>query len=188
MIVEKVFPATEAPAVVTLGDISRILIDGADTLEGDIFTFVTIVVNDNTDVPSVEGIGGNTQWFINQIQLNASSTQPLSDYGLTATAVYSEGSAVVDITQGIDIILNTSIAAGVVIHSRNTANGVRVSTEELALNTVGTTAIEAARQRTYIDAVVESWRTTQQAPVISESIMQGNIAQSIAADFEPAGE
>lgn len=188
MNLEKVISASAAPAVATLGDISRILIDGVDTLEGDILTFVTIVVNDNTNVPSVDGVGGNTQWVINQIQLNASSTQPLSDYGLTATQVFSEGSAVVDITQGIDTILNTSIAAGVVIHSRNTANGVRVSTEELALNTIATTAIEAARQRSYIDAVVESWRITQQAPVVSEAVMQGSIAQSIAADFEPAGE
>ena len=185
MSVEKVFSASEAPAVATIGDISRILIDGVDTLEGDILTFVTIVVNDNTNVPSVDGEGGNTQWIINQIQLDANSTQPLSDYGLSATQVYSEGSAVVDIVQKIDTILNTSIAAGVVIHSRNTANGVRVSTEELALNSVATTAIEAARQRSYIDAVVESWRITQQAPIVSEAVMQGSIAQSIAADFEP---
>lgn len=185
MKVEKTISATEAPAVATLGDISRILIDGVDTLEGDILTFVTIVVNDNTNVPNVDGVGGNTTWVINQIQLNASSTQPLSDYGLTASQITSGGSAVVDITQTIDTILNTSIAAGAVIHSRNTANGVRVSTEELALNSVATAAIEATRQRSYIDAVVESWRITQQAPVISEAVLQGNIAQSIAADFEP---
>lgn len=49
-------------------------------------------------------------------------------------------------------------------------------------------AIDAARERSYVDAVVESWRTTQQAPVVSESVMQGNIAQGIALDFEPAGE
>lgn len=188
MTIEKIFSATEAPAVATLGDISKILIDGVDTLAGDIITFVTIVVNDNTNVPSVDGVGGNTTWVINQIQLDSNSTQPLSDYGLTAAQVFSEGSAVVNVTQGIDTILNTTIAAGVVIHSRNTANGVRVSTEELKLNSVATTAIEAARQRSYIDAVVESWRITQQSPVISEAVMQGSIAQSIAVDFDPAGE
>lgn len=187
MTVEKTFSASEQPAVATLGDISRILIDGVDTLEGDILTFVTIVVNDNTNVPSVDGKGGNTQWVINQIQLNASSAQPLSEYSLTAAQVFSEGSGVLNITQSIDTLLNTSIAAGVVIHSRNTANGVRVSTEELKLNSVANTAIEAARQRSYVDAVVESWRITQQAPVVSEAVLQGNIAQSIAADFD-AGE
>ena len=183
MNVQKIISATEAPAVATLGDISRILIDGVDTLEGDILTFVTIVVNNNTNVPSVDGVGGNTTWVVNQIQLNASSKQPLSDYGLKASQVTSEGSAIVEIKQNIDTILNTSIAAGAVIHSRNTANGVQVSTEELKLNSVATTAIEAARQRSYIDAVVESWRITQQAPVVSEAVMQGSIAQSIAVDF-----
>lgn len=188
MTIEKIFSASEAPAVATLGDISKILIDGVDTLAGDILTFVTIVVNDNTNVPSVDGVGSNTTWVINQIQLDSNSTQPLSDYGLKGSQVFSEGSAVVNVTQGIDTILNTTIAAGVVIHSRNNANGVRVSTEELKLNSVATTAIEAARERSYVDAVVESWRITQQAPVVSEAVMQGSIAQSIAVDFEPAGE
>ena len=189
MRIETTIPATETPAVATLGDISKVLIDGVDILDGDIITFVTIVVNDNTNVPNVDGVGGDTQWVINQIQLNATSTQPLSDYGLTASSLEpSSGSSYVEIHQTIDILLNKSIAAGVVIHSRNTANGVRVSTEELALNSVATTAIEAARQRSYIDAVVESWRITQQAPVVSEAVMQGSIAQSIAVDFEPAGE
>lgn len=188
MQMEKTVSATTTPATTTLGDLSRAFIDGVDFLDGDILTFVSIVVNDNTNVPSVDGEGGNTQWIINQIQLDASSTQPLSDYELTASAVEpSQGFSIVEVHQTIDIILNTSIVAGAVIHSRNTANGVRVSTEELALNSVATTAIEAARQRSYIDAVVESWRITQQAPVVSEAVMQGSIAQSIAADFE-AGE
>lgn len=189
MRIEKTVATTTTPAVNTLGDISKILIDGVDYLDGDILTFVTIVVNDNTNVPSVDGEGGITAWFINQIQLDANSTQPLTDYGLTASALAPQsGVAFIEIDQTIDALLNTSIAAGAVIHSRNTANGVRVSTEELALNSVATTATEAARQRSYIDAVVESWRITQQAPVVSESVLQGNIAQSIAADFEPAGE
>lgn len=188
MRIEKTIPATTTPAVVTLGDVSSIFIDGVDILDGDILTFVTIVVNDNTNVPSVDGVGGNTEWVINQIQLDANSTQPLSDYGVSASALPpDEGVSFVEVAQNIDTIINTSIVAGAVIHSRNTANGVRVSTEELALNAAATTAIEAARQRSYIDAVVESWRITQQAPVISESVLQGNIAQSIAADFD-AGE
>lgn len=189
MTITKVVSATETPAVTTLGDISRAWIDGVDVLDGDILTFVTIVTNDNTSVPSVDGEGGYTIWIINQIQLDANSTQPLSDFGLTASALAPEGgSSAITLGQDIDVILTTSIAAGAVIHSRNTANGVRVSTEELKLNAAATTAIEAARERSYVDAVVESWRTTQQAPVVSESVMQGSIAQSIAAEFEPTGE
>lgn len=189
MRIEKSVPATTTPAVATLGDISKIFIDGVDILDGDIITFVTIVVADSTGIPNVDGVGGNTQWFINQIQLDANSTQPLSDYGLRASAIEpQDGISFVEVNQFIDILSSNSIASGVVIHSRNTANGVRVSTEELQLTNAATTAIEAARQRSYIDAVVESWRITQQAPVVSEAVMQGSIAQSIAVDFEPAGE
>lgn len=185
MQMQKTVSATETPAVATLGNISQAFIDGVDVLDGDILTFVTIVVNDNTNVPNVSGEGGNTEWVINQIQLDANSTQPLSDFGLNATAVEpSSGVSLVEVHQSVDTLLNTSIAAGAVIHSRNTANGVRVSTEELTLNTAATTAIEAARERSYVDAVVESWRATQQAPVVSEAVMQGSIAQSIAAEFD----
>ena len=189
MRIEKSIAATTTPAVATLGDISKIFIDGVDILDGDIITFVTIVVNDNTNVPSVDGVGGNTQWFVNQIQLNANSAQPLSEYGLQAAALEPQGGiSFVEVHQNIDTYTTKSIGAGTVIHSRNTANGVRVSTEELKLDERAENAIEAARQRSYIDAVVESWRITQQAPVVSEAVMQGSIAQSIAVDFEPAGD
>lgn len=118
--------------------------------------------------------------------LTANSTQPLSDYDITATL---SG----DTTKTLNLYPSAGYTAdfmyaGVMIHSRNTSSKVRVSTEELAMNEASTTAIEAARESTYVDAAVESWRITQKAPVISETIMQGNIAQSIAADFDPAGE
>lgn len=185
MQMQKSVSATTTPAVVTIGDISKVFIDGVDYLDGDILTFVTIVVNDNTNVPNVDGEGGETTWNVNQIQLNANSVQPLSDFGLSASAVEpSGGVSLVEVHQTVDTILNKSIAAGAVIHSRNTTNGVRVSTEELTLNTEATTAIEAARERSYVDAVVESWRITQQAPVVSEAVMQGSIAQSIAVGFD----
>ena len=175
------------PTITTLGQLSALFIDGVDYLAGDIVTFVNIEVINSTGIPSVEGTQGNTKWYINQIQLDANSAQPLSDFGIEATATEPiEGNIFINITTTAPIGTGT-IQAGAVIHSRNTATGVRVSTEELSLNAAGNSAIDAARERTYIDAVVESWRITQQAPVISESVMQGNIAQSIAADFD-AGE
>lgn len=179
--------STTQPTINTLGQLSELFIDGVDYLAGDIVTFVNIEVINSTGIPSVEGTQGYTNWYVNQIQLDASSTQPLSDFGIEA--IPSEpfsGKIFIDI-KTTDPLTSGTIQAGAVIHSRNTANGVRVSTEELSLNEAGSTAIEAARQRSYIDAVVESWRITQQAPVISESVLQGNIAQSIAADFN-AGE
>lgn len=189
MIFNKTTPATTTPAVVTLGDVSKALIDGVDYLAGDILTFVTIITNNATGIPSVDGQQGVTSWEINQIQLDPTSVQPFADFGLQAsTTAPDSGVSIVSINQQVDQLLQDTIAAGVVIHSRNTSSGTRVSTEELMLNAAATTALEAARERAYVDAVVESWRTTQKAPVISEAVLQGSIAQSIAADFEPAGE
>lgn len=181
---------TELTAVSTVGDLAALMIDGVDFLDGDIITFVEI----QGGIPSLEGIPSvtpspelsRTNWIIKQVMLTANSTQPLSDYGVSATL---SG----DTTKTLNLYASAGytadfMLAGVMIHSRNTSSKVRVSTEELAMNEASTTAIEAARERTYVDAAVESWRITQQAPVISETIMQGNIAQSIAADFEPAGE
>lgn len=177
---------TELTAVATVGDLASLMVDGIDFLDGDIITFVEILGG----VPALEGIPSVTPaeeisatvWTVKQIMLTAGSTQPLSDFGITATLTG-------DATKTLNVAPNAGVTAdfiyaGAVIHSRNTANGVRVSTEELQLNTTTKNAIEAARQRSYVDAVVESWRTTQQAPVISESVMQGNIAQSIEAEFE----
>lgn len=178
-------PGTTVPTITTLGQLSELIIDGVDYLAGDIITIVNIECTDNANLPNVEGEGGNTQWYIDQIMLDANSLQPLADFGIAATAEQSTSSTI-DITIAGDFAPTAqSIVGGVAIHSRNTATGVRVSTEEMIYNAMAENAIDNARRRSYVDAVVEDWRTTQQAPVVSESIMQGNIAQSIAAEFEP---
>lgn len=177
--------ATEQPTLTTLGQLSSLIVDGVDYLEGDIITIVNISVSNITGIPSVEGNRGNTTWSIDQIQLNISSAQPLADFGVKATSTTpGEGTVIISLSSS-ETFSDTDILTGCIIHSRNTASGTKVSTEELQLNTAAENAIDAARERTYIDAVVESWRTTQKAPVVSEAVMQGSIAQSIALDFQP---
>lgn len=178
---------TELTTVATVGDLASLMIDGVDFLNGDIITMVEITGG----IPSVEGIPSvspadimtQTSWTIKQVMLTAGSSQPISDFGIIA-----------NLTGTTTKTLNISpsggysdgiIYAGVMIHSRNTASKVLVSTEELSMNNTTETAIDAARERSYTNAVVESWRTTQQAPVVSEAVMQGSIAQSIALDFNP---
>lgn len=181
---------TDLTAVSTVGDLASLMIDGVDFLDGDIITFVEI----QGGIPSLEDIPSiipseelsRTNWVIKQVMLTANSTQPLSDYDITATLA-GETTKTLNLSPSAGYTADFMLA-GVMIHSRNSANNVRVSTEELAMNDASANAIAAARESTYIDAAVESWRITQQAPVISETIMQGNIAQSIAADFDPAGE
>ena len=181
-------PSTDAVPT-TLADLSAILINGDTIQEGDILTFVNIY-SDKEGIPNVAGEAYVTPtWVIRQLQLDSTSAQPLSDYNI-AVVKYGTGDNVywhLTITDTVQEP-NDQINTGAVVLSRNTTTGVKVATTELDV-TVGyiTEALDAARQRSYIDSVVESWRTTQQAPVVSESIMQGNIAQSIALDFD-AGE
>ncbi len=176
---------TELTSVTTVGQVAELLIDGVDFLESDILTFVTITAGDPTSegIPSVNPspMEVGTSWDIKQIMLTANSSQPLSDFGIVATIQGTTNKFL--ILKPEDVAIDTQIYGGTIIHSRNTSTGVRVSTQEIVNSNATISVIEAARARTYVDAVVESWRTTQQAPVVSESVMQGNIAQSIAADF-----
>lgn len=172
---------TELTTVTTVSQLSSLLVDGVEYLQNDIVTFVMIGFDAET-VPNVEGtVQSDTVWKVVQIQLTTSD-QPLSDYGITAT-IMGTGTSKNLFVSTSDSIPDTLGFAGCVIHSRNTSSKVLVSTEELSLSSDAVTALDAARERSYIDAVVESWRTTQQAPVVSEAVMQGSIAQSIALDF-----
>lgn len=177
---------TQLSAVTTVGQLSSLLVDGVEYLQDDIITFVAISF-DTVGTPNVEGeVQIDTEWLVRQLQLTTSD-QPLSDFGLSATLTGSGNTKQLAVTTVADFSAQIGFA-GVAIHSRNTSSKVLVSTEELNINSVGENTIEAARERSYIDAVVESWRTTQQAPVVSEAVMQGSIAQSIALDFNPSGE
>ena len=174
----------------TLGELSTALVNGDTILNGDIITFVSIAV-DKTNIPNVAGTSDNVpEWTIRQLQLDTTSTQPLSDYNIAVTKS-GQGSTIVWQLAPTDSVPSTAnyMLTGAVVLSRNTATGVKVATTELNTDNVDLqVALDAARERSYIDAVVESWRITQQAPVVSEAVMQGSIAQSIAVDFEPAGE
>lgn len=173
----------------TLGELSTALVNGDTILNGDIITFVSIAV-DKTNIPNVAGTSDYApEWTIRQVQLDTTSVQPLSDYNLAVTKG-GQGSTVPWLLSPTDETRPTAnyMLSGAVVLSRNTATGVKVATTELDTTDVNLTlALDTARQRSYIDAVVESWRITQQAPVVSEAVLQGNIAQSIAADFD-AGE
>lgn len=185
---EIVRPATKKPTITTVGQLSAQIIDGIDYFNGDVLTFVNIRVAGASGIPNVDGKGGPALWQIDQIQLDTTSSQPLSDFNIEVEVGEVVGGSVTTVVNAGFVAQDTDIQAGCIIHSRNTDTGTRVSTEELIYNTLGNTAIDTARQRAYIDAVIESWRSTQKAPVVSEAVMQGSIAQSIALDFQPAGE
>lgn len=178
---------TSITSISTLGELSQFIVDGDEWLDGDIITFVTITSSPTSGIPAVTPPDNSaTTWEIAQVQLDLTSTQPVTDFGVNASFIAPEeagDNGRLELTQDIAGIIGNQ--AYVIVHSRNTATGLRVSTQELQLTAATAAWLEAARERSYIDAVVESWRTTQKAPVVSEAILQGSIAQSIALDFNP---
>lgn len=71
---------------------------------------------------------------------------------------------------------STNYDAAVAIHSRNTAQGLKVSTQELVLNDDATTAYEASQADAYKEAVAASWKTAGAVDMEPEAILQGSIA------------
>lgn len=176
---------TSIESISTLGDLSQFIVDGDEWLDGDIITFVTITFSPTSGIPAVTPPDNSvTRWEVAQVQLDLTSTQPLTDFGVNPSYIAPEepgDNGRLELTQEIAGWIGNQ--AYVIVHSRNTATGLRVSTQELQLTADTAAVVEAARERSYIDAVVESWRATQKAPVVSEAILQGSIAQSIALDF-----
>lgn len=178
---------TSIESITTLGELSSYLVDGDEWLDGDIITFVTITFSPTSGIPAVTPPENSvTTWEVAQVQLDLTSVQPISDFGLNAAFLAPpEAGDPGNLTLSQTITGVIGNRAYVIVHSRNTATGLRVSTQELQLTADTEAVVEAARERSYIDAVVESWRATQKAPVVSDAILQGSIAQSIALDFEP---
>lgn len=183
----RIVKPTSIMQIATVGELSRFIVDGDQWLDGDIITFVTIVFGPTSGIPAVTPPADSlTNWQIAQIQLDLTSNQPVSDFGVVPTFIAPETAGETgDLTLTQTIDGTKGDRAYVIVHSRNTATGLRVSTQELQYTAAAEQVIEAARARSYVDAVVESWRATQKAPVVSEAVLQGSIAQSVALEFNP---
>lgn len=141
----------------TIGNVSSALIAAYGLHEGDILTIVHITSYGATssNVPSIVPDSGlqSSDWEITQYILDSSSTESWPHS--------------VDTNKVVFPFTNTStdsyIQGVAVIFSRKTPNGLRVSTSSLCLNTVGETALTAAQQQGYIDQVLTSWSTADEA-------------------------
>ena len=127
--------------------------------EGDIMTLVhiTAIGATSTNMPSIEipeGLQG-ADWNISQYEVDSTSTvelpsfieadnnQVVFSFSDSATASYAQGFAV--------------------IFSRKTAQGLRVSTAFLIGNGATNTIIEASKDSAYIERVLSSWQTEDEA-------------------------
>lgn len=128
-------------------------------MEGDIMTIVHITAVGATasNMPSVEVPSGlqGADWNMDQFEVDSTSTvalpswiSPDNDYTAlsfanVSTDLYAQGVAV--------------------IFSRKTAQGLKVSTSFLIGNAVTNSIIEACQSESYIERVLASWQTSEDA-------------------------
>ena len=172
-----VFLGVDAPSTLptTVGELTSILVASDAFMAGDILTLVTINSSFDGTYPSAAGVGlGKPQWDIKQIILTAGSTETLADT-LGMQAVNADGKLQLTDATGVTLLSGT-YAAFVMVHSRNTAGGLKVSTQELVLNEAATTAYDASFAPDYKAEVVASWQADGTVDAQPEAILQGSIA------------
>lgn len=166
---------TEGVTITTIGQLSTELLKDPEWQEGDILTLVNIVSDYGDTVPSVDAVGsGKTIWEVKQIILDTTNTT-------TVASVFGDSVGQVTLPTGTFYSLSRSLSASnfvgaTFIHSRNTAGGLKVSTQELYLGEETTTAYENTQADAYKEAVAVSWKTAGAVDMEPEAILQGSIA------------
>lgn len=159
----------------TVAELTAVLVENEAFKAGDIITLVTINSNFNGTYPSAAGTGeGKPQWDIKQIILDSTVTDTLADT-LGVAAVSQDGAIVLTDMEGTTLLSGT-YAAFTCVHTRNTSEGLKASTQELVLNVAAATAYEAGYDAAYKAAVIASWQAEGSVDAQPEAILQGSIA------------
>lgn len=159
----------------TVAELTAVLVENDAFKAGDIITLVTINSNFSGTYPSAAGLGeGKPQWVIKQIILDSTVNDTLAD-ALGVAAVAQDGALVLTDVEGTTLLSGT-YAAFVCVHTRNTSEGLKASTQELVLNEAAATAYDASYDATYKAAVIASWQAEGSVDAQPEAILQGSIA------------
>ena len=151
----------------TIGVASKVIMASSNAMVGDIVTIVVIEASGsftgNTPAITPES-RGPVNWRLFQFRVDPSSTEALT------------GDIYID-SVGEDAILyigmedDQNIGGCAIVISRNTSAGLKVSTSFLIGNEAASTAIEAAKNETYIGQVVSAWKAT------GDAILQGSLSE-----------
>lgn len=168
-------PATEGVTITTIGQLSTELLTNEGYQVGDIITIVNISSKYNGTVPSVDAEGsGRTEWVIKQFIIDPDNTATIASVLGDVLTTFTYGGVNYN---AINLIPQTAqFKAGVAIHSRNTAQGLKVSTQELLLGDDADTAYTNSQADAYKEAVAVSWKTAGAVDMQPEAILQGSIA------------
>lgn len=154
----------------SIGGLSQQLINNCGAQVGDIITIVMITSAYNGTVPSVEAAGsGKTAWDIKQFIVDPTSAE--NTFNVTGLQADDNGYLFYNVGS-----TSIQLASMCVILSRNTPQGLKVSTQELVLSTAAATAYEAEQADAYKEAVAVSWKTAGAVDMQPEAILQGSIA------------
>lgn len=159
---------TSASPRATIGDITNILIANQGWQVGDI---VTCLVINTTAAPGTGSdpinVGTtNPEWIIHQFILDPSNATLLNDVDLDAK-IDENGQLIL---YPLDYM--AKIAGGCFIHSRNTADGTKVSTQNLVNTAQTIAAIEKGTSAAWLSEVLADWSAREAA------ILQGSLASS----------
>lgn len=143
----------------TWGHLSQVVKKDLNLMEGDILTFVHIRAIGATvnNLPSIEVPSEliSTEWNIIQSLVDTADSTNLPDW--------------LQMDNGFGVINHSSsdtdaFAQGMaVITSRKTSSGLKVSTSYLINNSVANSIIEAAQTPEFIEQILNSWDTSEQA-------------------------
>lgn len=154
----------------TVGELSADLVGVSGYAAGDIMTLVYIEsqakVGTPTDPIDLSAVDYPASWDIKQFIIKTDDETPLADLGISAAAVAN----VVTIT--LEGISTTGAAAVCCVHSRNSQNGLKVSSTMLTLNAIAESILALGQAPEWTEQANPAlWKASAAA------ILQGGIAE-----------
>lgn len=150
-----------------IGTLSKLIMSVSNAMIGDIVTIVVVEASgsDSSNTPAISpDPRGPVTWNIKQFRCDPSSTEACPDH--VSVEFLGEENRI-DIAPSDE----AAICGCAVVISRNTSAGLKVSTSFLIGNSVAQTAIEAAKEESYIGQVVSAWKAT------GDAILQGSLSE-----------
>lgn len=175
-------PYSSVPAsTITIGEISTAMVASGRYQVGDIITMIKYLADgDNIPnaTPDAEGDYLQTNFVYWQFLVDPNNTATFASIfgGVSLFYIGTTSTDSLAIMYGYDSESadedwRAGYTSATVIHSRNTANGLLVSTQELTLNPRMTQAIEtAATDATYKSAVLTDWQASGLAILQGEGL------------------
>jgi hypothetical protein len=171
-------PAAGFGDIVTVGQLSSLLLTAPEWSVGDIFTIVSIGSDSLVGSPTEPvRVGSNEPyWVIQQFIVDESDSTSLDTLGLEFVSEGIRMYLTYSAEYPIGVVGITAFAA---IHSRIVAGQLRVSDSTLIFNSAGNTAIGYGQGQSWMDIVLAAWGSEQ------PSILQGGIVRRSSATRAP---